>query len=145
MVCLPGNKIKHSSEKIRSGVTKGVKCYMTKFQQIGLIDYLVANGWESDGETFSERYRLITKKSYPLAGAEVTTGGKPRLRKNGWKIGVGARTTVLYRRPENPETITGTDRMAGRRVMTFQDWEMYNFNTREPDQIKAKLKELGLV
>ena len=117
---------------------------MAKKDQVELIEYLVANGWEDDGQTHSERYRIITKASYPLAGAEVTTGGKPRFRKGDWKIGVGANTTVIYRRPKNPETITGVGRIAGRRVLTFRDWDMFSFNTKNQNSIKVKLKELGL-
>lgn len=109
---------------------------MAKKDQAELIGYLVKNGWEDDGQTHSERYRLITKASYPLAGAEVTTGGKPRFRKGDWKIGVGSNTTVIYRKPENPERVA-THRG---KVFTFQDWDMYSFNTRDQDQIKAKLE-----
>jgi len=83
---------------------------------------------------------LITTKSYPLAGAEVTTGGKIRFRKGDWKVGVGLITTVIYRRPENPEKVATRRGM----VFTFQDWDMFSFKTRDKDQIKAKLKELGL-
>lgn len=115
---------------------------MAKKDQAELINYLVANNWVEDGQTYSERYRLITAKSYPLAGAEVTTGGKPRFKKGNWKIGVGPNTTVIYRKPGNPETIAGVGRMAGRRILTFHDWEMYNFKTRDLAQIEAKLGEL---
>lgn len=113
---------------------------MAKKDQAELIEYLTANGWEDDGETHSEQYRLITSQSYPLAGAEVTTGCKPRFKKKGWKIGVGVITTVIYRRPENPERVATHRGM----VFTFKDWDMFSFNTKDQGQIKAKLKELGL-
>lgn len=117
---------------------------MAKQHQAELIAFLLANGWQDDGQTYSETYKIITAKSYPLAGALVTTGGKPRFAKNGWKIGVGVNTTVIYRRPDNPETIKGAGKMAGRDILTFRDWEMYNIKTRDIEEIKAKLRELGL-
>lgn len=118
---------------------------MGRKHQTELIKFLLANGWKDDGQTHSETYRIITAKSYPLAGGQVTTGGKPRFKKQGWKIGVGVNSTVIYKRPDKPETVKGQGRMAGRNVLTFKDWEMYNIRTREIDQIKAKLDQLKIV
>jgi len=112
---------------------------MGKQHQAEIIKYLLANNWEEDGQTHSESYKIITQSSYPLAGGFVTTGGKPRFSKGGWKIGVGIRTTVIYRRPENPEKIKGVGRMLGRDVPTFRDWETYNIATKEIDEIKEEI------
>ena len=109
-----------------------------------VIKMLVRRGFITDGMTRSETYKIVTQSSYPLAGGLVTTGGKPRFKKGKWKVGVGKVTTVIYRRPEKPDTVTGTGRMAGRRVMTFKDWEMYNIPTKEVEKIRAKLNRLRL-
>jgi len=112
--------------------------------QAEIISYLRVSGWEEDGETYSQTYKLITAKSYPLAGALVTTGGKPRFKKADWKIGVGPNTTIIYRKPPNPETIKGAGRMAGRDLLTFKDWESYTFKTRDVEAIREKLEQIPI-
>lgn len=109
-----------------------------------VIEMLVRRGFAADGETFSQAYKIVTQQSYPLAGGLVTTGGKPRFRKGKWKVGVGKITTTIYRKPDHPETVTGQGRMAGRRLMTFRDWETYNIPTKEVELIRDKLQSLGL-
>lgn len=59
-------------------------------------EMLLADGWEPAGETNSANYRIITKESYPLPGATICSGGKPRFKKNGWICAVGKRTVKFY-------------------------------------------------
>lgn len=112
--------------------------------QAKLIKFLIDSGWVAEGYTRSETYKIITQNSYPLAGGIVTIGGKPRFIKDGWWVAVGVRTTVIYKKPDKPETMKGTGRLAGRDVYTFKDWETYNINTKEVDEVKGKLIQLGL-
>lgn len=112
--------------------------------QTELIRHLIENGWSAEGFTRSETYKIITKDSYPLAGGIVTTGGKPRFIKDGWWVAVGVRTTVIYKKPDEPETMKGAGRLAGKEIYTFKDWESYNINTKEVDKVKGKLIQLGL-
>ena len=109
-----------------------------------VIEMLVRRGFAVDGKTRTETYKIITQQSYPLAGAVITQGGRPRFKKGKWKVTVGKNTTVIYRLPDKPETVTGRGRMAGRRVLTGRDWDMYHFMTKEVEKIRDKLQSLGL-
>lgn len=55
-------------------------------------------GFVPAGETNVETFRVITKKSYPLPGAEIKVGGRQRfsLPDTNRFVTVGARTTCFY-------------------------------------------------
>lgn len=61
---------------------------MTEKDVANVEKFLKSKGWQSAGYTHQERYRIITKESYPLPGAEITTGGKPRYKKGQWMVSV---------------------------------------------------------
>lgn len=62
------------------------------------IEILIENGFIPDGRTQSETFKIITSKSYPLAGALVTLGGRLRFSNSAHnlKATVGKRTICLY-------------------------------------------------
>lgn len=105
-----------------------------------VIDLLSKDGWSEDGATENTSFRL-SSLAYG-GGPVVKLGGRVRLKKNGWKVTVGKRTTCFYRKPENPETIPGTGRLAGRRVCTFKDWEQTNIPTKNVEAIRVFLADI---
>ena|SRR5689334_19041274 len=62
------------------------------------IEILVENGFIPDGHTQAETFKIITAKSYPLAGALITLGGRLRFYNSAHnlKATVGKRTVCLY-------------------------------------------------
>ena len=62
------------------------------------IEELVHIGFEHDGETWGECYKIITTSSYPLPGAIVNIPPRVRLKLPGtiWKVTVGKITTNFY-------------------------------------------------
>jgi hypothetical protein len=72
-----------------------------------VINELIDNNWEADGNTISKSYKIITQKSYPLSGALITQGGRPRFRKGHWKVTVGKRTTYFYQLDKNKQVNNG--------------------------------------
>lgn len=62
------------------------------------IEILVENGFVPDGRTQSETFKIITSRSYPLAGALVTLGGRLRFSHSthNLKVTVGKRTVCFY-------------------------------------------------
>lgn len=116
---------------------------MKKQELLGkLIEALIAIGWCLNGETRIESYRT---HSFAYGGGPiVTTGGRQRLEKAGLKMTVGLNTLCLYRKPENPETIVGQGRMAGKALYTFRDWPMQNIslNRHALENIPALLERI---
>lgn len=106
-----------------------------------VIDLLLKEGWVENGTTQIFSYRTASR-AYG-GGSLVTLGGRIRLQKGDWKVTVGKRTTCFYRKPENPETISGAGRLAGTRVYTFRDWEQTNFHTKDIEGIKRFIAEKG--
>jgi len=100
---------------------------MEKQELLGkFIEALMAKGWGVNGQTRVESYRT---RSFAYGGGQiVTTGGRMRLEKGGIKLTIGLNTICVYRRPENPDTIPGRGRLAGKVVYTFQDWPMRNIS-----------------
>jgi len=98
-----------------------------------------------DGETRTESYR--THSIAYGGGPIVTTGGRQRLEKAGLKMTVGLNTLCLFRKPENPETIAGQGRMAGKTLYTFRDWPMQNIplNCHDPENLPVLLERIESV
>ena len=104
-----------------------------------VIKFLLENGWEEDGTT-----RLQSFRTHSLAfggGPVVTLGGRIRLKKGDNKVTVGKRTTCFFRKPDNPETVPGQGRMAGRTMYTFRDWPMTNIPTKDIETIKSYINK----
>jgi len=99
-----------------------------------VIALLLGNGWVENGLTQRTSYRTA---SFAYGGGSVVSlGGRVRLQRGDYKVTIGERTTCFYRKPENPETIAGAGRLAGKRVYTFRDWEQTNIRTKDIEQIK---------
>jgi len=62
-----------------------------------VIELLQAFGWEEDGHSREQHFKVITHQSYPLAGGLMTLGGRPRLKRGAWKVTVGKVTTYFYK------------------------------------------------
>jgi len=62
------------------------------------IESLVYLGFEDDGETRGDCFKIITRKSYPLPGAIANIPSRVRLKLPGslWKVTVGKITTNFY-------------------------------------------------
>ena len=106
-----------------------------------VIDLLIENGWTDNGVTQSVSYKTASL-AYG-GGSLVNLGGRIRLQKGDWKVTVGKRTVCFYRKPENPETVIGTGRLAGRRVYTFRDWEQTNIPTKDLEAIRAFIAQMS--
>lgn len=63
-----------------------------------VINELLKLGYCLNGETDTNTFRIITSKSYPLPGAEITTGGRQRLSypNSSYRVTVGKRTVCFY-------------------------------------------------
>ena len=61
-----------------------------------VIDLLLRNGWEENGRTGLQSFKVITKESYPLAGGIMNLGNRLRFKKGDWKVTVGKQTTFFY-------------------------------------------------
>ena len=105
-----------------------------------VLELLLQNGWVEDGTTRLQSFRTASP-AYG-GGSVVTLGGRIRLKREDWSVTVGKRTTCFYRKPENPETLQGRGRMAGRKVYTFRDWEQNNMPTKNIEDIKAFILSL---
>lgn len=105
---------------------------MKKQEMLGkFIEALLEVGWTFNGHTKIESYR---SHSFAFGGGPIiTTGGRQKLEKDGLHMTVGLNTICLYRKPDNPETITGQGRMAGRKLYTFRDWQMQNIEIKRAD------------
>lgn len=105
---------------------------MKKQELLGkFIEALLEAGWSLGGHTRIESYRT---HSFAFGGGPiVTTGGRQKLEKDGLHMTVGLNTLCIYRKPENPETITGQGRMVGRKIYTFKDWPMQNIEIKRQD------------
>ena len=106
------------------------------------VEALVSDGWTPNGQTRVESYRT---HSFAFGGGPiVTTGGRLKLEKDGVNMTVGLNTVCIYRKPENPETVQGQGRMAGRTLYAFRDWSMQNIEVRRSDleDIPALLKRI---
>jgi hypothetical protein len=107
-----------------------------------VIELLIQNGWQCNGNTYAESYKIITAKSYPLAGVIITTGGKPKFDKNGWTACVGKRTTTFYKKPNNPERYAPVKtNLKG--YYTFQDWNTESIPTKDINRIQINLCEVS--
>lgn len=70
---------------------------MKKSNMDNAIEILVSSGFSPNGYTMQETFKIITSRSYPLAGALVKLGGRPRFTHEcGLKATVGERTVCLY-------------------------------------------------
>jgi hypothetical protein len=108
--------------------------------QMEVIDLLLKDGWTEDGATRPNSFRL-SSLAYG-GGPVVKLGNRVRLRKGSWKVTVGKRTTCFYQKPDNPETMAGIGRLAGKQVYTFKDWRQINIPTKDVERIKSLLREL---
>jgi hypothetical protein len=116
----------------------------TKYTVLDLVIMLILSyGFVDDGNTMIETYKIITQNSYPLPGAIVTAGGRKRFKNGEWKVTIGKFTTYFYKIPENPDTVKGQGRLAGKAVMTGRDWITFRFRTKDMKEIENKLSELG--
>ena len=105
-----------------------------------VVVLLLEDGWAENGVTQQTSFRL---SSFAYGGGPIVNlGGRVRLQKGDWKVTVGERTTCFYRKPENPETIAGTCRLAGKQVYTFRDWEQPNIPTKDVERIKAFISDI---
>lgn len=104
-----------------------------------VIELLKSMGWQDAGFTPIQSYRTTT---IAFSGSIVTLGGRVRLRKQKWTVTIGERTTIFSLKPDNPETIKGQGRMAGKTLFTFRDWEQYRFNTKDVEGLKLKADEI---
>ncbi len=106
---------------------------------------LFDKGWEMAGQTPIHSYKAASL-AYG-GGPLVTIGGRQRFVKGDLKMTVGLNTLCLYRKPQNPETIMGQGRMAGRTLYTFRDWPMQNIEIKRIDleDIPALLKRIESV
>ncbi len=105
-----------------------------------VIELLKSMGWQDAGSTPVQSYRTTT---IAFPGPIVTMGGRVRLRKQKWTVTIGERTTIFSLKPDNPETIMGQGRMAGRTLFTFRDWEQYSFKTKDLAGINMKAQEIA--
>lgn len=106
-----------------------------------VIELLIQDGWQPNGTTYADSYKIITAKSYPLAGAIITTGGKPKYEKNGWTVCVGKRTTTFYKRPEQIEHYPAT-RANLNGYINFEKWQMDSIPTKDIDKIQIKMRSV---
>jgi len=67
--------------------------------------FLKSKGWREIGYTESKTFKIITRKTYPLSGALITTGGKPRYERGKWRVTIGKRNTHFYK-PEKGKDYT---------------------------------------
>ena len=70
---------------------------MAKDEANKVIELLKAQDWAEAGYTHQRNYRIITANSYPLAGAEIKSGGHPRFTKGDWRVSVGKRITYFFK------------------------------------------------
>lgn len=84
------------------------------------------NGFEENGSTKTGHVKIITKDSYPFAGALATFGGRLRLKstKSNWKVTIGKRTTCFYQ------------------VENQQGFNFTNFPTKNVEKISQFLQAL---
>lgn len=102
---------------------------MTEYtKQDFVIDLLKALGWTDAGESRTQTFRLITHESYPLPGAEVTTGGRPRFAKGAWRVTVGKVSTYFYRPDWSKE---------------FWQWEGRRVKTKDAAEVERVAKEVA--
>lgn len=96
-------------------------------KQSEIISYLLENGWAEDGKSSSRSYKIITTASYPLPGAIIHQGNRPRFIKGNWKVTVGKFTTYFYL-PENGKP--------------SNQWLGNHFNNSDIEGIKSKAEGL---
>jgi len=96
-------------------------------RQSEIITSLLENGWAEDGKSSYRSFKIITTESYPLAGAVIHQGGRPRFNKGNWKVTVGKFTTYFYL-PEDGKP--------------SNQWIGNHFNNTNLDGIKSKAVEL---
>ena len=98
-----------------------------------VIELLKEYGFEEAGTTRINSFRT-TNIGY--GGSIITLGGRLRYTKGNWIVTVGKRTTCLSLKPDNPESVRGQGRMAGKDIMTYRDWKQVNIPTKDIDNIK---------
>lgn len=96
-------------------------------KQDEIINWLLQNKWTSKGNSQASSYKIITVDSYPLAGAIIHQGNRPRFQKGDWFVTVGKFTTYFY----NPE----------KGKQSYQ-WQSFYFKNNEIENIKNKANEL---
>ena len=74
---------------------------MTKAEQrlVDTINQLLENGWEHDGRTQQQTFRMPTAENPVyggIGGKLVTTGGRIRLKKGESKVTLGKRTAYFW-------------------------------------------------
>jgi hypothetical protein len=66
-----------------------------------LIQKLIINGWQEDGQTSIETMRIPTLNA-PVFGNSggklITIGGRLRMKKQDWYVTIGKRTTNFYQK-----------------------------------------------
>ena len=60
------------------------------------IKEILEFGFQPDGHTETNSYKIVTANSYPLPGKIVTTGGRQKFKKGNLKITIGKRTVCMY-------------------------------------------------
>jgi hypothetical protein len=139
LVCIKGNLNSSSYEqgkrrlqevrrnfKKEPPVFRDMDVVMKSNNQDDIIKYLLDIGWVEDGVSSSNSYKIITQNSYPLAGAIINVGNRPRFKKGDWKVTVGKSTTYFYK----PEV--NKDRNL---------WDGFHFNNSSIEDIKLKASE----
>lgn len=101
-----------------------------------VIELLKEYGFNDAGSTRINSFRTTNPG---FGGSVITLGGRLRLTRGNWIATVGKRTTCLSLKPDNPETIQGRGRLAGKDVMTFRDWKQQNIPTKDIDIIREYL------
>jgi len=88
-----------------------------------VIEHLLAHGYEEDGKTREDTFKLVTQKSYPLPGAIVTMGGRLRFKNGDKRVTVGKRVVCFYEivdgQPANFNNIRTADYLKS--IMTIQN------------------------
>lgn len=101
-----------------------------------IINILLEKGFELDGTSQGEAYKLITKNSYPLPGALVEPAIRQRLKKSGteYKVTVGKVTTNFYRAGKYIDKMQFMGKIHWH--IKYGAFEFTNFKTKDEEGIK---------
>lgn len=71
-----------------------------------VIDTLQSLGWEFDGYTMVNQFRISTANAPVyggIGGKLVTTGGRLRLKRGNYRVTIGKKSTCFYARKDHPD------------------------------------------
>jgi hypothetical protein len=84
---------------------EALKPQQTKPQGLGctaLVRALLVAGWRENGHQQTQSFRIVTRASYPLAGAEIKSGGRQRwIGPDNRRCTIGARTVCFFEMVDN--------------------------------------------